>query len=473
LNSEFNNVLNNALSLISPLTGDLAAGANKITGLGAGTARTDAASLATIQDGTGIYSATVGGTADAITLTPSPAITAYAAGQAFYWIASGANTTAVTLAVSGLASPKAVTKNGSTALIAGDIPSGALVGARYDGTRFQLVTVGAAALPLSIIDAAGDLIYGTAADTAAKLALGTAGQLLTVNAGATAPAWASTTTVYNDVVNFRLTLTTVLPVTTADVTAAGTLYCTPYKGKYIDLYDGSSTWNRRSSAEFSLVLTLTSGKPYDIFVYDNSTVPTLEVLVWTNDTTRATGLTLQDGVLVKTGATTRRYVGTLYASGANTTEDSFAKRYLWNYYNRVLRPMANATETTDSWSYNTATIRQANANAANRLSYVQGVAEDTVWAKIKAPFLNSNSGNGVVVGIGVDSTTAFSGIRGREDSQGVSNTAEAEYLGYPGIGLHNLNWNEWGSASAGTITWYGDNGEPTITQAGIVGWIPG
>lgn len=139
LNSEFNNILNGANSLISPFTADVAAGGFKITGLGAGTARTDAASLATIQDGTGIYVATVGGTADAITLTPSPAITAYAAGQAFYWIASGANTTAVTLAVSGLASPKAVTKNGSTALVAGDIASGALVGARYDGTQFQLI----------------------------------------------------------------------------------------------------------------------------------------------------------------------------------------------------------------------------------------------------------------------------------------------------------------------------------------------
>lgn len=119
-------------------TANIPMGGFKITGIGAATARTDAASIATIQDGTGIYVATVGGTADAITLTPSPAITGYSAGQAFYWIASGVNTGAATLQVSGLASPKAITKNGSTALVAGDIPSGALLGARYDGTRFQL-----------------------------------------------------------------------------------------------------------------------------------------------------------------------------------------------------------------------------------------------------------------------------------------------------------------------------------------------
>ena len=41
------------------------------------------------------------------------------------------------------------------------------------------------------IDAAGDLIYGTGADTFAKLGIGTAGQVLKVNSGATAPEWAA------------------------------------------------------------------------------------------------------------------------------------------------------------------------------------------------------------------------------------------------------------------------------------------
>lgn len=195
LNSEFDNLLNNALSLISPLTGNLAAGAFKITGLGAGTDRTDAASLATIQDGTGIYVATVGGTADAITLTPSPAITAYAAGQAFYWIASGANTTAATLTVSGIAGgAKNFTKNGSTALVAGDIPSGALIGARYDGTRFQLISLGAATVPagaalLSTYTTAGDIVQATGSGAVARLGIGGAGGILQVNSGATALAY--------------------------------------------------------------------------------------------------------------------------------------------------------------------------------------------------------------------------------------------------------------------------------------------
>jgi hypothetical protein len=39
------------------------------------------------------------------------------------------------------------------------------------------------------IDAAGDLIYGTGSDAFTRLGLGTAGQLLKVNSGATAPEW--------------------------------------------------------------------------------------------------------------------------------------------------------------------------------------------------------------------------------------------------------------------------------------------
>lgn len=50
-----------------------------------------------------------------------------------------------------------------------------------------------AAIPKSLVDAAGDLIYATANDTVARLPLGTAGQVLKVNSGATAPEWGTAT----------------------------------------------------------------------------------------------------------------------------------------------------------------------------------------------------------------------------------------------------------------------------------------
>src|SRR3990167_3353408 len=107
------------------------------------TARTHALTVGNVQDGLGVYVASVGGTADAITLSPSPAITAYAAGQTFRFVTSLTNTTAVTVAVSGLTA-QAITKNGTDALIAGDLPQGAMVEITYDGTRFIIGTVGAA-----------------------------------------------------------------------------------------------------------------------------------------------------------------------------------------------------------------------------------------------------------------------------------------------------------------------------------------
>ena len=71
----------------------------------------------------------------------------------------------------------------------GTNPSGseATVKARLDA----LDTTVAAKVPASLVDAAGDLIYATAADTVARLPLGTASQVLTVNSGATAPEWAA------------------------------------------------------------------------------------------------------------------------------------------------------------------------------------------------------------------------------------------------------------------------------------------
>jgi hypothetical protein len=46
-------------------------------------------------------------------------------------------------------------------------------------------------IPLSAYTAAGDIIYGTGVSTNTRLALGTAGQYLTVNSGASAPQWST------------------------------------------------------------------------------------------------------------------------------------------------------------------------------------------------------------------------------------------------------------------------------------------
>ena len=118
-------------------TANIPMGSNRITGLGSAVDATDAATFAQVQSTAVKLIGSVSG-ADTITGALTPAITAYAAGQMFYFVAAGTNTGAVTLNINSLGA-KAVTRDGSTALAAGDINSGEVVVVVYDGTRFQMV----------------------------------------------------------------------------------------------------------------------------------------------------------------------------------------------------------------------------------------------------------------------------------------------------------------------------------------------
>lgn len=82
------------------------------------------------------------GTADAMVITPSPAITAYAVGQEFLVKKSAAsNTGAVTLNVNGLGA-KSIKNEVGDDPIAGEIPLSSFVQVVYDGTNFILVSLG-------------------------------------------------------------------------------------------------------------------------------------------------------------------------------------------------------------------------------------------------------------------------------------------------------------------------------------------
>lgn len=78
------------------------------------------------------------GAADAYAIAPSPAITAYAAGQIFTFKVANANTTASTLNVNGLGA-KSIKKSTSNALESNDLSVGQIVTVAYDGTNFQLL----------------------------------------------------------------------------------------------------------------------------------------------------------------------------------------------------------------------------------------------------------------------------------------------------------------------------------------------
>ena len=293
---------------------------------------------------------------------------------------------------------------------------------------------------------------------------------------ATLPAAAA---VVKDVCNGRLTLETAVPVSTTDQSAKTTLYFTPFKGNQIGLYSGSA-WNVRTFAELSLSLAAyTASKPYDIFAYDNAGTVTLESLVWTNPTTRATALTLQDGVLVKTGATTRRYIGTIYvnASGGQT-DDTAAIRSVFNYYNRVPRQLAKH-DSTASWSTGTS-WQSARAQASNAVTVLAGWTD--AWMELEArltcamPMLTTD---GIATAIGEDVTNAplaegvmtNSVVGGAAGDPTTTGHASHRVEKYVALGFHTYNWLEYSSAA---MTAYGaQTGTYWKTRSGMIGSILG
>jgi len=197
----------------------------------------------------------------------------------------------------------------------------------------------------------------------------------------------------------RLTLESGVPVSTSDQTSKTTIYYTPYNGDRISLYDGTN-WATYTFTQRSLALgTLTSGKNYDVFMYNNSGTLTLELSsAWTSDTVRANALTLQNGVYVKSGSTTRRYLGTFRTTSTTTTEDSITKKFVWNFNNRVERPMYK--NGTTSHTYTTASWRNWNNDATLRVEFITGIDAGQV-----VHFGGTSTGTSNDFGAGFDGTT--------------------------------------------------------------------
>lgn len=279
----------------------------------------------------------------------------------------------------------------------------------------------------------------------------------------------------------RLTTESGVSVSTSDRTSQGTLYWTPHNSDYLRLYNGVRIKEYVCSQK-SLSLSITSGKNKDVWLYDSSGTPTLELSAdWTNDTTRSEGIAFESGLgWTKSGDATRLHVGTIRASGSNVTADSGgnagttnvgAVRFVWNRYNQVPRNL-KVIDTTDNWSYATATIRQARGTSGNKVEYVTGDAASLITGEVIGSAYTQDCGAYASVGIGVDSTTTYTGLSSHGGTQygGEYDITPlfGRYCGYPGLGYHYLSWNECGGNLGG---FYGDNGG-TI-QSGLAAWLLG
>jgi hypothetical protein len=153
-------------------TANLPMGTYKHTGLGVGSAATDSVNLTQVQAGALNYVASDTGSADAYAIAPAPAITAYAAGQTFRFLAANGSTGASTVDISGLGT-KAIEVH-SAAMTGAEIGAGDVVEICYDGTAFQMTS------PSNLLSTTVGDVVGPASATDNSLAKydGTTGKLL-------------------------------------------------------------------------------------------------------------------------------------------------------------------------------------------------------------------------------------------------------------------------------------------------------
>lgn len=161
-----------------------------------------------------------------------------------------------------------------------------------------------------------------------------------------------------------------LGVSSSDSVGTGsgtTLYYLPHEGNQIALYDGSSAWayhNFGTGLSFDLSsdldldgASIASSSVYDAFVWDDSGTKKLALKKWTSATARATSIVEQDGVDVLSGATDKRWVGTIRTSSSTAVHAAANRWYVWNRYNRVSysvttgksSPTSYVTGTSGTW----------------------------------------------------------------------------------------------------------------------------
>jgi hypothetical protein len=254
--------------------------------------------------------------------------------------------------------------------------------------------------------------------------------------------------------NGRLYLTSGSPY--ADTTATGTLYFGPINGNQITLYNGSAEVTQTFSQVSLSVGGLSASTVYDIYVKSaSSTTVVLSSVAWSGLNTPPTRGT-QDGRFTKNGDATSLLVGAIYLNAGSQVTDDTATRGVNNLYNQIPRALF-ANDSTTSWTYSGA-IRAANSNTTDgtgRFSFVQTLTNAALDVTC---FCAVNSGgNAGSIGIGLDSTSAYSSA-GLFEISGIISAACTYAPSSLSAGYHYLQRLEFAS---GSMTFYN-----TLNQSG-------
>lgn len=272
-----------------------------------------------------------------------------------------------------------------------------------------------------------------------------------------------TTTYNNSIINRsinsicygRLTLESGVPVSTTDQLAKTTLYFTPYNGNTIGIYDGSSEWDLFNFNELSLSLSgYTANTNYDIFIYNNGGTLTLESTAWTNDSTRATSLTTQNGIYVKSGATTRRYLGTIRTTATTgQCEDGENRRFVWSLYNQNFKVLYGGI-LNQAHTYSSTTVYRAwNNNTTvgqGRYLFVLGLT-DNIYAGF---WVNQIGGANTSLGLDATNSGAASPLLAAINSDVTYGFRSIHFVktDYISAGYHFLQLQQLGSAVPATFS---------------------
>ncbi len=290
----------------------------------------------------------------------------------------------------------------------------------------------------------------------------------------------------------RVTLASGVQVMTSSQAAANTVFVTPYGGCIIPIWNGSN-FVSTCFAEVSQLTTDATKSPaavantsiYDIFCWID-TGPTNRCTrgpPWTNDTTRSAGtaLLLNQGIWTNNATITNgpaagfgTYIGSIRSDGSaliNFTYGGFAAACtganfaVFNAYNRV--PVSTMLGINSaSWTYAVAnTWREINGSTSCVVLQLRGLNEDPIYIKYYATGVPGASTN-MAAGIGIDSTTAFSGTTGFIGSgQATVQLVVGTYSGVPGLGYHTYAAIEFNTTTTAS-TWDGTAGVAYL-QTGI------
>jgi hypothetical protein len=253
----------------------------------------------------------------------------------------------------------------------------------------------------------------------------------------------------------RLSMDTTSPVKDAE---GATITLHPYKGNLISLYTSGWGWNNyhieAGGVKPYISPTILTDHVYDIFAYWTGTAVALETLAWTNIASRATALTLTEGLYVKATDPTRLYLGTCLAYLGSYIKDTVTERGLWNFFNRVLKPL-EVTDTTATWTYNVPGTWRSPNGADKMVRVVTGLAEDLVDFEVKVNVVGNSSLYGIV-GVGIDARDANSAtilIHGG----GIASARQIAMARLHTVlvaGSHSIYWIETTNGS-GTVTFVG------------------